>query len=86
MTLHEAIEKVLREAKTPLKASEIAELVNSYHLYIKGDKSNVTGSQVLARVNKYKDTFNIQSKGISLHDIGIKPYRDFIAPYISIPY
>src|SRR4051812_30995729 len=78
MTLHEAIEQVLRETRRPMKASEIARIINASKLYIKGDNTLVGSNQVSARVAKYLDIFKVDDRGISLHDIRIKPYRDFM--------
>lgn len=77
MTLHEAIEQVLRKNRTPLKAAEIAQHINTGHLYQKKDKTKVSGSQISARVSKFPDLFKIDELGISLHDKNLKPYRDF---------
>lgn len=78
MTLHEAIEQILREARRPMKSSEIAAAINARQLYVKGDQSNVSGSQVYARVNKYPELFKIGENGILLHDLSIRPYQDFM--------
>ncbi len=78
MTLHEAIEVVLREARRPLKPSEIANTINSRRLYLKGDSSEVGANQVSARVAKHADLFRLTQQGVSLHDISLKPYRDFM--------
>lgn len=77
MTLHEAIEQVIREIKRPMKAVEIANIINTRGLYKKGDHSLVTQSQISARINKYPDLFKTDEQGISLHDISIRPYREF---------
>ncbi|MBK9320957.1 MAG: hypothetical protein IPM91_20630 [Bacteroidetes bacterium] len=68
MTLHEAIEQVLRKYRTPLKAAEIAQHINTGQLYQKKDKTKVSGSQISARVSKFPDLFKIDELGISLHD------------------
>lgn len=77
MTLQDAIEQVIREARRPLKSSEIAHEINSRKLYIKADKTKVTPSQIAARISKYPDLFKIDEQGISLYDIALLPYRDF---------
>jgi type I restriction enzyme M protein len=77
MTLQDAIEKVIKEFRKPMKASEIALEINHRNLYVKADKTKVTGSQISARVNKYPELFKIDEQGISLHDIALIPYRDF---------
>jgi type I restriction enzyme M protein len=86
MTLHDAIEKILRETRKSLKAAEIAETINSRRIYIKGDNTNVTSSQVLARVTKYPNLFRIDENGISLLDISIKPYRDLMLKLTDLLY
>src|SRR5690349_14915745 len=76
MTLHEAIEYVLREERRPMTANEIADEVNRENLYVRNDKREVTASQISARVAKYADIFKIDNQGISLHDISLRPYKD----------
>lgn len=78
MTLHEVIEQILRETRRPMKAAEIAQFINVNKLYIKGDNTLVGNNQVSARVAKYPDVFKVDDLGVSLHDISIKPYRDFM--------
>jgi type I restriction enzyme M protein len=78
MTLHEAIEQVLRESRKPMKATEIAQIINESKLYIKGDNTLVGTNQISARISKYQNIFKVDAQGISLHDISIKPYRDFM--------
>jgi hypothetical protein len=57
MTLHEAIEKVLKENGKPLKPTEIAEILNDKEIYQKGDKSRIQSGQISARVNNYPSYF-----------------------------
>lgn len=57
MTLHEAIEKVLKENGKPLKSAEIATILNDIKIYQKGDKSRITSGQISARVNNYPSYF-----------------------------
>lgn len=57
MTLHEAIEKVLKKNGKPLKPSEIASTLNEIKIYQKGDKSRIKSSQISARVNNYPSYF-----------------------------
>lgn len=56
MTLHEAIETVLIE-KGPLNTSDIAFLINERPLYERGDAEPVRPSQISARLNHHKTTF-----------------------------
>lgn len=72
MTLHEAIIKVLQEARTPLRAVEIAQRVNDQKLYLRKDGNPVPVNQIYARVKNYPSLF-YQDKGliglISTNDI-----------------
>jgi len=57
VTLHEAIEKVLREHNRPLRAKEIASLINSQNYYSRTDREPLQGAQILARVKNYPSVF-----------------------------
>ncbi len=57
MTLHEAIEKVLKENGKPLKPSEIASILNEIKIYQKRDSSRIKSDQISARVNNYPSYF-----------------------------
>lgn len=57
MTLHEAIEKVLKDSGKPLKPTEIATILNDIKIYQKGDMSRIKSSQISARVNNYPSYF-----------------------------
>ncbi len=57
MTLHEAIQKILRDAKKPLSTSEIASSINLQRLYNRGDGSPIPASQISARIKNYPDLF-----------------------------
>ena len=57
MTLHEAIEKILKDSGKPMSANIIADLINKGNLYIRGDKTPVPSSQIHARVNNYPQWF-----------------------------
>lgn len=46
MTLHEAIEKVLRQTGHSMTAREIADKLNSSNMYSKGDDSEIATSQI----------------------------------------
>lgn len=76
MTLQAAIERIIIERGRPLKSTEIANEINVRGLYTKADKTKISASQVIARVNKYPDIFNITEQGISLHEITLLPYRE----------
>ncbi|MBN1184000.1 MAG: N-6 DNA methylase [Bacteroidales bacterium] len=64
MTLHEAIEKVLKEAGKPLSAREIADKINEKKLYFRGDREPVPSSQIHARVKNYPAWFMKTGNGL----------------------
>ncbi len=57
MTLHEAIEKVLKQNGRPMAAREIADEINTQQLYQRSDNLPVLAIQVTARVGKYPSLF-----------------------------
>lgn len=58
MTLHEAIEQVLKDANRPMmEAKDIALAINENGYYAKNDKIPVQSSQVLAHVKKHTTLF-----------------------------
>lgn len=59
ITLHEAIEKLLRQTKRPMTAREIADELNKNKWYVKGDKSEIKTSQITARVDNHQKIFEI---------------------------
>lgn len=59
MTLHEAIEKLLRQTGRPMTAREIADGLNSNKWYVKGDQSQIKTSQITARVDDHHELFEI---------------------------
>lgn len=66
MTLHEAMQLVLKVKARALSASEIAENLNQNGLYHKGDGSKIKGGQISARVNDYPQLFTKLNGVISL--------------------
>ncbi|MCD7963255.1 MAG: winged helix-turn-helix domain-containing protein [Rikenellaceae bacterium] len=52
MTLHEAIERVLKESGHPMMLKEIASKINANHYYERNDKRPLKANQVYARVKK----------------------------------
>jgi len=80
MTLHEAIEKVLKENGKPLKPTEIAAILNDRKIYQKGDKSRIKSGQISARVNNYPSYFFKENGLIYLNnwDSSIKKNKVFI--------
>lgn len=73
MTLHEAVQQVLKEKASSLSASEIAEILNQNGLYRKGDGSKIKVGQISARVNNYPHLFNKLNGVISLKGLTCKP-------------
>lgn len=59
MTLHEAIEKLIRQNGRAMTAREIADELNKNKWYVKGDKSEIKTSQITARVDDHHDLFDI---------------------------
>lgn len=59
MTLHEAIEKLLRQTGGPMTAREIADGLNSNKWYVKGDRTQIQTSQITARVDDHHELFEI---------------------------
>ena len=68
MTLHEAIEKVLRDNHHAMSSSDIAEAINTAHLYEREDKNPVPSSQISARVNNYPLLFKREERKITLRN------------------
>src|ERR1035437_17665 len=66
MTLHEAIEQVLRKNNEPMKPRDIALEINEYSLYRRKDNQPLNLNQVYARVNKYRDRFTLREGMISI--------------------
>lgn len=66
MTLHNAIEIVLKEIRKPLNPLELALIINERKLYVKKDNSKIESSQISARVNKYPFLFYKKSGMIYL--------------------
>jgi hypoxanthine-DNA glycosylase len=59
MTLHEAIEKLLKQIRRPMTARDIADELNKNKWYVKGDKSEIRTSQITARVDDHHKLFDI---------------------------
>ena len=67
-TLHEAIEKLLRQTGRPMTAREIADELNKNNWFIKGDKSQIKTNQITARVDDHHELFVID-RSVSPHKI-----------------
>ena len=70
MTLHEAIERVLLDGRKPMKASDIARVINSLGLYKRDDNKPVPASQISARVSARPDMFSRSGEMIALLNPG----------------
>lgn len=70
MTLHEAIEKLLKQTGKSMTANEIADALNKNKWYVKDDNSKIEQNQITARVNKYEKLFNV-NRSYSPQRIGL---------------
>jgi len=66
MTLHEAIELVLKKNKGAMTAKEIAEQINKEDLYQREDRLPVPLSQIYAHIKNYPSIFEKMENEISL--------------------
>jgi HB1, ASXL, restriction endonuclease HTH domain len=66
MTLHEAIEEILKDNGQPMTTQEIADELNEKGLYQRGDGNPITRKQVSARISKYQHLFNRNNGFVSL--------------------
>lgn len=66
MTLHNAIEKLLKQKGKSMTTVEIADELNKNKWYQKKDNSAITDFQIYGRVNKYPSLFNRNGTIISL--------------------
>ena len=71
MTLHEAIEIVLRAESRPLTFTETAKLINRQGLYSRKDGKPVPASQISARVKNYPSLFTVD-RSVSPSTISLK--------------
>lgn len=63
MTLHEAIQKVLKKHNRPMTAKEIADEINKLQLYIRADGNVLPASQIHIRVQNYPTLFSTLENG-----------------------
>ncbi len=68
MTLHEAIEQLLRERGRPMTTNEIAMELNKNKWYQKKDGSKITAFQVHGRTKNYPQLFRRDGSTVSLND------------------
>ena len=59
MTLHEAIESVLRKNKRPMSITEIADEINKRGLYTQRDGSPTNSDQIAMRAKGHLDLFDV---------------------------
>lgn len=66
MTLHEAIEKLLRQVGQPMTTTEIASELNKNQWYQKKDNSQIDPFQIHGRTKNYPSIFNRNGSTVSL--------------------
>ncbi len=66
MTLHEAIEKLLKQKGHPMTTSEIANELNKNKWYQKKDKTEIDAFQIHGRTRNYPKIFNRNGSIVSL--------------------
>lgn len=66
MTLHEAIEKLLRQAQRPMTIQQIADALNRNGWYEKKDGSKITAYQIHGRTKNYPNIFHRDGSIVSL--------------------
>ena len=71
MTLHEAIEKLLKATGRPMTTHEISERLNANKWYQKKDGSKITGFQIHGRTKNYPQLFIRSGTTVSL--VGQEP-------------
>ena len=66
MTLHEATEKLLKQAGQPMTTQQIADELNKNGWYQKKDGSKITAFQIHGRTRNYANIFNRDGSTVSL--------------------
>lgn len=66
MTLHEAIEKLLKENGGPMTTSEITDALNKNRWFTKKDGSEICQFQVHGRTHNYSSLFDRNGNRVSL--------------------
>lgn len=66
LTLHAAMERVLREAGHSMRSRELADTINVMGLYHRRDRSPVPAGQITARAHRYPAIFKRTSAGVGL--------------------
>ena len=72
MTLHFAIEKLLKEKGTSLKTSEIATELNKNKWYQKKDGSEISAFQIHGRTRNYPNIFDRQGSLVTLKNVAFQ--------------
>lgn len=75
MTLHEAIEKLLRQHRRPMTTTEIASQLNKNKWYQKKDGSPIEPYQIHGRTRKYHHLFERKGSLVLLVDKLTKPIK-----------
>ena len=79
MTLHEAIEKVLKENNRPMMSSAIVDVINKNNYYTRADREPIQSNQVLARIKNYPSLFqNINGYIVLVED---KNWKNILTSY-----
>ncbi len=68
MTLHEAIEKLLKEKGRPMTTAEITEALNNKKWFTKKDGSDICEFQVHGRTHSFPWLFDRDGSKVSLKD------------------
>ena len=66
MTLHESIEKLLRQTGRPMTTQQIADELNKNNWYQKKDGSTITAYQIHGRTKNYANIFDRDGSTVSL--------------------
>jgi len=76
MTLHEAIQDLLIGSDHPLTSTEIAKELNLNQSYKRKDGQPISATQVIARINQYRNIFDVTQDGlIALIDRDISRFK-----------
>ena len=79
MTLHEAIQYVLRESDRPMAAANIAAIINERNYYERADHEPLSANQIFSRIKNYPSLFQSINGLILL--VEDKAWRNFLTGY-----
>lgn len=86
MTLHLAMERVLRDSRRPMTTKELANEVNSRELYLRADRTPVPASQIAARARKYPGLFTkVDGKLRLVHEAALEDLNAELTPSEPTP-